>query len=140
MTATKTLYHGSPDATLATVLDSGTFGGVFAGSERTARSHGEHVYEIELDESDICTSYYLNYEADYETVAAAIEAEGRDADEAWDAVIEGASLDDADEDWEMQRIRGCVARALGFRAVECSDEHGTSWLVLPGVALRKVAG
>jgi hypothetical protein len=35
--------------------------------------------------------------------------------------------------WEAQRIRGEVARLLGKRAVEMADEHGVSYLVLPGV-------
>ena len=32
--------------------------------------------------------------------------------------------------WEIQRLRGRVAAALGFKAVECRDEHGTSYLIV----------
>ena len=136
---TKTLYHGSHDRHLSEVADSGLFGGVFAGSDlRVAESHGQHVYEIEIDDDAICTTQYLNYHADPDAVSAAIEAEGLDADYAWEHVIDEKPCDDADEDWEMQRVRGCVASSLGFGAVEMSDEHGTSWLVLPGAELKKL--
>ena len=32
--------------------------------------------------------------------------------------------------WEIQRLRGRIAAALGFKAVECRDEHGTSYLIV----------
>lgn len=32
--------------------------------------------------------------------------------------------------WEIQKIRGQVAKALGFDAVEMNDEHGTSYLIV----------
>lgn len=42
--------------------------------------------------------------------------------------------------WDLQKIRGQVARALGYSAVEMSDEHGTSHLVLPGVKIQRDDG
>lgn len=46
----------------------------------------------------------------------------------------GAS-DLGDASWEAQIIRGKIARKLGYKAVSTQDEHGTSYLVLPGVKL-----
>lgn len=37
--------------------------------------------------------------------------------------------------WEAQTIRGKIARKLGYKAVSTKDEHGTSYIVLPGVKL-----
>lgn len=134
-----TLYHGSHESDLTVVRDDGMFGGVFASAERrVAESHGDHVYSIEIDDDAICTTQHLNYHADPDAVSAVIEAEGHDADACWESVVEEDDSGlDADESWEMQRVRGCVARALGFAAVEMSDEHGTSYLVLPGAVLRR---
>ena len=40
--------------------------------------------------------------------------------------------DIAEADWDAQKMRGEIARYFGFIAVEMSDEHGTSYLVLSG--------
>lgn len=42
--------------------------------------------------------------------------------------------DDWERGWELQRVRAVVARELGYQAVSCIDEHGSSWMVLPGVS------
>jgi len=47
-----------------------------------------------------------------------------------------ASLDDGDASWEVQMIRGQIAKALGYKAVAMHDEQGTSYLVLPGVDIQ----
>ncbi len=47
-----------------------------------------------------------------------------------------ASLDDGDASWEVQMIRGQIAKALGYKAVAMRDEQGTSYLVLPGVDIQ----
>lgn len=39
--------------------------------------------------------------------------------------------------WESQRIRGVIAKKLGYKAVSTKDEHGVSYLVLPHVTLKK---
>ena len=39
---------------------------------------------------------------------------------------------------ESQRLRGVIAKQAGFKAVEMSDEHGLSYLVLPGVRIVQV--
>lgn len=152
------LYHGSNESDLSAVGDrvGSTFGGIFASASRsTAESHGGHSYAIELDNRKVLTQYALEYEIEHDRVVAALrEAMPRladdDVDVAYKAAIEDQShkVDDDElmrvfsEDtpggasWEAQRIRGLVARKLGFQAVEMSDEHGTSYLVLPGAKLR----
>lgn len=47
-----------------------------------------------------------------------------------DAVLEKAG-------WLAQKYRGRVAQALGFSAIEMSDEHGVSYLVVPGVKVKR---
>ncbi len=41
--------------------------------------------------------------------------------------------------WELQRLRGRVAKALGFDAVDMSDELGISTLLLDGSGVRNVS-
>jgi hypothetical protein len=38
-------------------------------------------------------------------------------------------MDCADASWECQRLRGVVAKKLGFKAAEMIDEHGTVYLI-----------
>jgi len=38
---------------------------------------------------------------------------------------------------ETQRIRGVIAKKLGYKAVSVEDEHGTSYLIMPTVLLKK---
>jgi len=42
--------------------------------------------------------------------------------------------------WETQRIRGVIAKKLGYKAVSTKDEHGVSYLILPSVELKKIKG
>lgn len=158
------LYHGHAGS-ISKVEDMGLFRGVFASAcEMAAGSHGE-LHVADLDEDKILTDYALNYELDHDEVKAAFEAvcaeENVDAesDLIWEAVIEDANVFDMDEEevleafemamigedasigmasWVAQRMRGQVARKLGYLAVEMDDEHGTSYLVLPGVEFAAV--
>ena len=41
---------------------------------------------------------------------------------------------------DAQRIRGLMARNLGYKAVKMSDEHGTSYMILPGARFNKFVG
>lgn len=38
----------------------------------------------------------------------------------------------AEQGWRFQMLRGKLAAALGYTSVEMLDEHGTSYLCLPG--------
>lgn len=142
-----TLYHGSSDKlVLEDIRDDGLFGGIFCSASRLdAASHGDYVSEIDLPDDSVLTHYELNYEiADIATIERVLRRElrdGADIDRAWEIVVESAGCagaededmfgdDESERGWEAQRIRGCVARALGYRAVEMGDEHGTTWLVV----------
>jgi len=155
------LYHGG---NVSRVEDKGFFRGVFASvREDAAASHGD-LHTVEIDDDQILTDYSLNYELDHDEVKEAFEAvcseEGVDAesDLIWEAVIEDADVFRMDEcdvleafemamlgdeelymaSWVAQRMRGQVARKLGYIAVEMDDEHGTSYLVLPGAEFSRV--
>ncbi len=155
------LYHGGYGNDTLTVLDNeGIFDGVFASQERqAAQSHGENLYYVDVNEDDILTQHDLSYVIDNDAVEKAIRKAYRSYDSltesekeiVWDSVIEDNANDHWDEltqilgyedageaSWEAQRIRGHVAHELGFKAVEMNDEHGTSYLVLPGNTLSRV--
>jgi len=39
---------------------------------------------------------------------------------------------------EAQRIRGVIAKKLGYKAVSTGDEHGVSYIIMPSVLLKKI--
>ena len=139
-TATRTLFHGSHDSALAAIESGRVFGGIFCSTERRiAESHGEHIYSCEIAEREIASTRDLNHcdDEDLAIIIATLDAEcGSYSDEIWARIIDERHDGlDAEDSWDAQRIRGLVAAALGYEAIECEDEHGTSWLVLPGAAL-----
>ena len=147
------LYHGSNDNTLTKIAQGrGRFGGVFASaSEAVAESHGDYIYELSVESSRIAESCDLegisseelekmfpwlskSEFANYETLIRKMILDEEPAfgfDEA--DVLSAFLADDIGEaDWDAQKMRGEIAAHLGFLAVEMSDEHGTSYLVLSG--------
>lgn len=147
------LFHGSTER-ISDVRDDGVFGGVFCGtSESVALSHGPYLHRVELPGPSIASSFDLG-QADYAAILAALIAHsgaGASDDTTLDALYDcvtddkepGQSLwaalgaeDQATASWKTQRLRGKVAGALGYSAVEMSDEHGTSYLVLPGAKIE----
>ena len=146
------LYHSGQDG-LTRVEDGGIFQGIFALYDRFASRTGlDKKYYIDVPQSKILDHYALEYSIDASEVESAffMEMPGlaeQDIGLAWRAVIEDRSdlvspndlmrifnKEDAGEaGWEAQRIRGRVARSLGYSAVEMNDENGISVLVLPGV-------
>lgn len=146
---TKLVYHGGPEP-LREITDTGLFGGVFAGSREVAESHGNYINLIEIGSA--MRNFDLKYEEDYAVVSDVIRRETPalsddeveiifDAlvdnnDEASDEVAALLHLDDLGEaGWELQRVRGAIAHELGYDAAEVRDEHGTSYLVLPGARI-----
>lgn len=142
-TETITLYHGGHVA-ITTPNKRGLF---VSADRRVAESHGPVVSMFEAAESEMLTHYALNYEIeDTDTIRYVLERElpvGADIDRAWEIVVEYAGCEGAEDEpelfgaedaaeagWEAQRIRGQIALALGYRAVEMRDEHGTSWLLV----------
>ncbi len=148
------LFHGSP-APLSEIRDEGLFGGIFASDREAAEAHGNgknRIYRIELADADICEDLSDIDESIIASVLAIqTSAEGEQADELARCIIDDeepaeelwsllyVDADAASTGWEIQRLRGAIAKAAGYKAVECSDEYGTSYLVLPGTKIEKVA-
>ena len=150
------LYHGSYEK-IGKIEDKGIFGGIFASPEKDAAlSHGDNLHKISISKDSVLKNHDLNYELDYGDVKKALlrhlkidDPTDEQLDAAWKAVIEDKSgrVDNdilselfygdnpADIGWDVQRVRGAVAKDLGYKAVEMADEHGASYLVLPGVPI-----
>ena len=147
-----TLYHGSPENNPFTVQDNkGLFDGVFASrDQQVANSHGNNLYQFDVPKDLILTDYDLKYNPDikaWETLKELFpRATSKELDELWDVVIENRlpegpmvlGKDPAEASWEGQRLRGKIAQRAGFKAVETPDEHGISYLVLPGATNKPV--
>jgi len=154
------LFHASPEK-ISEITDEGLFGGVFASaSDEVALSHADNLHKIVLDESDICTQSFLNYDVDYQTVKSIIleecsEMSDDELDEIYNIIVEDKSVHDVELDearilsilkaedlahasWKGQKIRGVIAKKLGFKAIEMDDEHGLTYLVLDGVAITQI--
>ena len=145
------LFHGSFEQ-ISEIKDLGIFGGLFAAAdEDAALSHGEVLHTIEIADDKALTQQDLSYELDADAVMAALNVVAGhwcdDMDRLFELVVEEEEVEDADVEllraddlgeagWEAQRIRGQLAKALGYAAVEMSDEHGTTWLVLPGAKIE----
>jgi hypothetical protein len=152
-------YHAGADPEKgywSQVPSDGPFDGFFA----LATGWGSYGiggdYFADIQEEKILSNFTLNYEIPYKEVLAAFEKvtgfkEDSDGfDVVWTAVIEDKAYvqpddladalmksDWADASWLAQKMRGQVARALGFSAVEMDDENGTSYLLVPGVPLTR---
>ena len=160
------LYHGGSEEGFTSVPDSSTtagfsFDGLFAHPEKRSSwgAHGNGSnYFADIKEPEILTQNALDYHIPYENTVAALKKampwlNDNDVDLAHSAVIEDKNVHDMDANdvsrvfraddpgqasWEAQRLRGNVARNLGYKAVEMGDEHGTSYLMMPGVPLTQV--
>lgn len=145
---TITAFHGSRDPNLTEIKAEHAgawtcFGGLFGGSEMAARSHGKFVYEITSPKH--LTDFELNYgERAGEAWELAVEIAGSEErarcilDRACPC-LEGTDLEDqGEESWEHQRLRGVLAARLGYTSVEMEDEHGTTYLFLPGCEVRRI--
>lgn len=132
----KKTYHGTNNK--ITKIDAGgTFGGIFGAPEiRAAQSHGDFVYEV--TSSNPLTDYALNHEIEgaWDAAVEICRGDEKRAEAIMDASCES---DDAEDGWELQRLRGRLAAKLGFDSVEMLDEHGTTWLCLPGCGIAEIA-
>ncbi|MDO4700690.1 MAG: hypothetical protein Q4A69_08410 [Moraxella sp.] len=145
------LFHGSYEEDAPRVkigvyalgAADNVFDGIFASDRSSvAESHGEHVYAYEVQ--SIACSRDLHCDDAIKIIAdelcitdlsLASEIAEAVADEAsladYAEYLDPRSAFDADDlGWEMQRLRGVIARNLGYDAVECLDEHGTSYLIV----------
>ena len=157
------LFHDSyNDVAEFTVDESGRFGGVFAAPN--GGMDGEYRYAVIFDQSKIATDSDIDSKEGMDALREANTQ--KDLDEAQLEKLMGYvsekeniyELDDYDDidnvanqlsgeidagfaGWEFQRLRGVIARQLGFDGVEMSDETGVSTLLFPGhKAIRTYGG
>lgn len=150
------LYHGGNiglEEIKGGIGPGNIFGGIFGSqNRRVASSHGDgSVYRMDVPEEAILSQQMLDSMSP-EKLSDVLKKvmprlKNEDVGDAFTAVIQDAphKIDDdrlmrifrenspGEAGWEAQRIRGEVARLLGKKAVEMADEHGVSYLVLPGV-------
>lgn len=136
------LFHGSHE-TITEIRADGVFGGLFGAGEGQALSHGPVLHKITSPRH--LSDFELNYEIDG-AYDAALEIAGGDERIADAIMSKGCEeLDDCDSEdageqgWEFQRMRGVLASKLGYTSVEMLDEHGTTYLCLPGCSIRVIA-
>lgn len=150
------LYHGGGDPGFEKVPEGGRFDGFFALPDEVGGHGIGHNYFADIPQEKILTNYDLNYELPLNKVVDAFEKttgiKQNDPrfDSAWKAIIEetrdanemalAAKLADdfGDAGWEAQRLRGQIAKRLGYDAIEMSDEHGSSYLIVSGVPLKYI--
>lgn len=154
------LFHAGSDPVqggfFEKVPSGGTFDGFFSLPGRYGAYGTGAKYYADIKQDKILKNYELNYDLPYEKVAEKLEKiSGKnksddDFDTLWKAVVEDESdrvsddlidilkVDDVGEaQWEAQRLRGRLAKELGYDAVEMSDENGTSYLLTSGTNLMR---
>jgi hypothetical protein len=151
------LFHGTNRPGALTIREGGAsnvFDGVFASpSKSSALSHGDYLHSMDVPNHLVMGSGAPDVPAaDIDAALSAVAGRAYSAktkDTIWRAVIDddqraanelvGVLGDDiGSASWEAQRLRGAVAEKLGFKAAAMSDEHGTSYLVRPGVATQLI--
>ena len=151
--AMDTYYHGGK---LAGPINEagGLFNGIFVSpSKIAAMSHGNSLYSFEIPPAKIAKSGdFMGYsdipweqqKASIRRTNSSVDVDGPDFDLWYKAVVDDKAdqldaddlarifgKEDAGENlWEAQRQRGRLAKELGYDAVEMSDEHGTSVLLV----------
>ncbi len=159
------LYHGGSGDTktgkdFGVVPSGGVFDGFFARPDSASSwgSHGTgHDYFADIPSEKILSAYDLSYEVPYEKTLSAFESvtrvkEGDDGfDVVWAAVIEDNTQKDEDAlvdalgaddlgeaGWMAQKMRGQVAKKLGYDAIQMEDEHGDgTYLIVSGVKVTR---
>lgn len=142
-------FHGAVDPVEGDVIKEGYFHGMFYSSSRnSALGHGDRIYISEVNEDDIISAKSLAYE---DGVYEIFEKKyGNDAELIYDLTTESRNIwnlneeekqkvyellgctDEADADFMIQKEAALVADELGYKAVAVEDEHGTSYIILPG--------
>lgn len=142
-------FHGAVDPVDGDVIKEGYFHGMFYSSSRnSALGHGDRIYISEVNEDDTISAKSLAYE---DGVYEIFEKKyGDDAELIYDLTTESRNIwnlneeekqkvyellgctDEADADFMIQKEAALVADELGYKAVAVEDEHGTSYIILPG--------
>lgn len=163
-------YHGSPEDNVTEILrptpeNQFVFYGMFFGDEEVARSHGGHIYSVEVDEDNLADAKGFAYDDDaYEAIKAAFGEPLQDEELFHDLVSQCVDIHDveiSDEErnrlnevfgsvlgyfpgtdndelgWAFQSAASFIAEKLGYEGVWVPDEHGMSLMVTPGHKLHK---
>lgn len=145
-----TLFHGTYEDTAPVIkigvsalgAQDNVFDGIFASSTYSVcESHGSAVFayavntiannnDLDCDEAATIIADELMIDSDLATEIASAVAYEESLEDYADNLSPRSDYDADDLGWEMQRLRGVIARKLGFDAVECEDEHGTSYLIV----------
>lgn len=163
------LYHGTDDNELDITRTTGKIDGwnifhgmFFADSLDVAESHGETVFESEINEDYILDAEQIPFINGVELIIRKLYKHSNLTDDeiielidlssgksSFESTIETERLaeildvfDDglgleAYVDWECQNLSGYIAEKLGYKAVALYDEHGTTYLILPGNPIVK---
>ena len=142
-------FHGAVDPVDGDVIKEGYFHGMFYSSSRnSALGHGDRIYISEVNEDDIISAKSLAYEDGVYEIFQ--KKYGDDAELIYDLTTESRNIwnlnekekqkvyellgctDEADADFMIQKEAALVADELGYKAVAVEDEHGTSYIILPG--------
>lgn len=142
-------FHGAVDPVEGDVIKEGYFHGMFYSSSRnSALGHGDRIYISEVNEDDIISAKSLAYEDGVYEIFQ--KKYGDDAELIYDLTTESRNIwnlneeekqkvyellgctDEADADFMIQKEAALVADKLGYKAVAVEDEHGTSYIILPG--------
>jgi hypothetical protein len=128
-------FHGS-HTTVTEITGRGAYGGVFGATDAgPALSHGDVLHIVESPKP--LTDFELNYtiQGAWDVALKICRGDEERAEAIMDA---GCPCDspDPEDHIEIQRLRGELARQLGYTSVEMQDEHGTTWLCLPGCSIR----
>lgn len=146
-------YHGSQQADMTEIMGDSDkyFGGLFMSTDiETAKAHGQNLYVCQVPSVRVCSQHDListDPDRVIESLLENMPTLDRENEQqfigAWQAVIEESAsvvdpslfVETGDQTaafYEAQRVRGRVARDLGYSAVEMNDEHGRSYLVFAG--------
>ena len=127
------LYHGSKNPNMVFTPGEGMFGGVFCHCDRdVAESHGDYIYECKsarhISHDDFRGEMFfrenwVKWHAEAERLHPGVNPEYLTGD---------LYSDDPDVSWDHQRMKGELARAMGYTSVGMEDEHGESVLLLEG--------
>ena len=135
-------WHGSYENKPFKINNDGLFGGIFAGySKSVANSHGNYLYEINLDESDIANISKIDALSDDDL--SEIFPGVNDVDRLRELLIEDDQPNEDDNNilnpefdedgyrsWAVQKMQGIAAKKMGYKAIELEDEHGNVLLIV----------
>lgn len=153
------LFHAGTDPTKGGYWDKVPEGGLFNGFFALPGGYGNYgtgaKYYTDINKQKLLSNYDLTYEIPYKKTERILEkitgikSNNKDFDLVFKAVAgdESHKIDAdnlmrifskdnvADASWEAQRLRGNLAKKLGYDAVEMSDENGISYLIVNGTKL-----